>query len=303
MIKDFEHLSQESFEKISKIKGVQKILYVCDNEKCKKEFLREWKNIRIHFNRNLCNDCRSQETRIKQSNSAIKRFKDPNERLKLSRGVKKRFEDPNEGLKISITKKEKAKDPEFKRKASKTALLLWQRKEFREKRLKIIKEYCSQPKVREKFSKFQKHLWNNEDYRQRMIPIVTKNRLYKEEMNKEEKIVFEIVKNFGFEFCGNGRNVKQIAGFCPDFINENKKLIIEFNGCYWHRCKKCFPRRFEGKTFTSRDLAKLHAYPRMGYRVLFLWEHDLINDTIKQKISEFVNNPNYKSKIMDDTID
>ena len=51
-----------------------------------------------------------------------------------------------------------------------------------------------------------------------------------------------------------------VKGFYPDFINENKKIIIEVDGVYWHS----LPCNIK------RDKQKNYVYKSNGYKVLRL---------------------------------
>jgi very-short-patch-repair endonuclease len=93
--------------------------------------------------------------------------------------------------------------------------------------------------------------------------------------NKTEKLLENLINQTvsGFSFVGDGKKI--ISGRCPDFINEEKKLIIELFGDYWHKPEEVEPRI---KLFESQ-----------GYRTLIIWEHELENlDFLKRKIQDFV---------------
>lgn len=241
-------------------------------------------------------------SRLKLSIAAKKKFDNPLERLKTSRGSRKRFEDPKERDKISIAQKIRYEDPETRKKNSDAIKLAWAiDPKYREQHKKSLIKYYSNPKNREKSSKIHKLLWQNDKFRKRMIPIVIKNRLISTVMNKKEQKLLTLLEAYNFKFNGNGNNIKTVASFCPDFINDEKKLIIELNGCHWHRCRKCYPDKFKHQNFCRRDLAKLHAYPREGYRILFIWEHELRDDLEKlnQKIENFINDSQYPTRLQD----
>lgn len=61
-----------------------------------------------------------------------------------------------------------------------------------------------------------------------------------------------------------------------------KPLIVEYNGCPWHGCPKCF-RHTDSLSIGGVRMDKLywetldraHALERLGNEVQVLWEHDL----------------------------
>jgi len=344
MIKGFEDNPSITIEdvinKFGKIGGKTDIACACD--RCKKEFVKQWRSLRAEINTNLCNNCvqarrfesfserqrqssamklhykepknrekisnglndyysTCADSRLKLSIAAKKRFEDPLEREKVSKNVKKRFEDIEERRKISIAQIDRYKNPEVVKKNSDAIKLAWKNPEYRKRHRRALKEYFSNPDARKKSSEIHKLLWQNEEYRTKMLPIVSKNRIVSGVLNKKEAKILSMLKTYNFEFTGGGASALQIAGFYPDFVNIDKKLIIEFNGCHWHKCRQCYPDKFNGQSFTSRDLAKLHAYPREGFRVLFIWEHELRSNAkkLKQKIESFIKDPNYPTKLQD----
>lgn len=58
-----------------------------------------------------------------------------------------------------------------------------------------------------------------------------------------------------------------------DFYIPSKKLIIECDGCYWHKCSTCHPLR--ATTKSTRDAIKTKKFRALGYTVLRFWEHDI----------------------------
>lgn len=67
------------------------------------------------------------------------------------------------------------------------------------------------------------------------------------------------------------------------FVHPPKKIVFEFQGCYWHGCPKCFPNRDEkhptnhNKTMQQlydQTLAKNQYLRDEGYIVIEIWECD-----------------------------
>ncbi len=97
--------------------------------------------------------------------------------------------------------------------------------------------------------------------------------------NKPEKIIEDLMKmrDLPYIFVGNGKFA--IETFNPDFINCNgQKKIIELFGDYWHNLPK----------IKERDIRRLIAYSKYGYKTLIIWEHELKDmESVENRIKEF----------------
>jgi len=71
----------------------------------------------------------------------------------------------------------------------------------------------------------------------------------------------------------------------PDFINYRKKIVIFVDGCFWHKCPKCFKLPETNKEFWKkkinnnfqRDKEITLNYKSLGWMVVRIWEHELKN--------------------------
>lgn len=78
----------------------------------------------------------------------------------------------------------------------------------------------------------------------------------------------------------------------PDFINYQKKIVIFVDGCFWHKCPRCFKLPKTNKKFwkdkinenVKRDKEITLNYKNSGWNVFRIWEHD-----IKTKNLGFIN--------------
>lgn len=85
--------------------------------------------------------------------------------------------------------------------------------------------------------------------------------------------------NIPLIFVGTGKYI--IDGFCPDFINEDKKIIVEIFGDYWH----CQP------DIRARDRWRFITYKRHGWRSVMLWASELDDeDRVIHKLSSVLDN-------------
>lgn len=91
--------------------------------------------------------------------------------------------------------------------------------------------------------------------------------------NRQEKEFLSILqREFGdrYKFVGDG--TVRIGYYSPDFIDEESKKIIEYNGCWWHGCETCFPDKTAQRL---RDKDRIRVYEEAGYKVKQIWSHEL----------------------------
>lgn len=168
---------------------------------------------------------------------------------------------------------------------------------LREEHIKRLLKWVKTDEHRENVSQNSKKMWKNmtpekrevrrrkviETYRN--IPIKKREeRLrkmrekFQAKPNAPERFLIPILEPFGFRYSGNGGFfVSTKNRICiPDFVNENEKLIVEFDGVYWH-------------TF-AKDMERNKIYNTKGYRILSFNEKDVLlgKKHICRLISEFV---------------
>ena len=74
-----------------------------------------------------------------------------------------------------------------------------------------------------------------------------------------------------FTFVGDGKFF--IGSRCPDWINEERKIIIEFFGAYWHN--------------PEDEIEKINYYKKYGWQTLVIWDYEK-KDKILTKIKRFL---------------
>lgn len=70
----------------------------------------------------------------------------------------------------------------------------------------------------------------------------------------------------------------------PDFVFREEKLVVFIDGCFWHRCPKHSSIPKQNADFwlqklelnVARDIATTAAFKKKGWRVMRVWEHDLL---------------------------
>ncbi len=70
--------------------------------------------------------------------------------------------------------------------------------------------------------------------------------------------------------------------YISDFAIPSARLIIECDGCYWHRCLDCYPA-MQDKQKDIKDHAREEYFKKKGWRIVRIWEHDINKDFEKVK--------------------
>lgn len=122
-----------------------------------------------------------------------------------------------------------------------------------------------------KISKTSKNNWKNPDYARKQFEKM------KIRPTKPEKILIKIIKenNINLKYVGDGKFwIRQGENiFNPDFINTEKKIIVEVFGNYWHNLP-------ENKV---KDARRLGLYKEKGYKTIVIWEKELIQKEMLSK--------------------
>ena len=114
-------------------------------------------------------------------------------------------------------------------------------------------------------------------------------------MNKKslpEKKIYKFLQSINENFASQ---IKNLPGK-PDFLIENKKLILNINGCYWHN-HGCVHSRIPEKNTNywlsvfeknkARDYENTKKLKDLGYKIINIWEC-VLNDE-KAKVRTFKN--------------
>lgn len=113
---------------------------------------------------------------------------------------------------------------------------------------------------------------------------------------KPEKIVekYIIENSLAYKYTGDGKVWIKIENIRinPDFVNINhKKEFIEVLGCFWHGCPKCnlslnekSKRNKSILRAIKKDKLKQRLFKKYGYKVTYIWEHEIKDGSFIQKI-------------------
>jgi very-short-patch-repair endonuclease len=207
-------------------------------------------------------NARSVEGRLIRSNN-MKRFARSVEgRLIRSNNMKMLNKSPEMSIRISHRNKE-----------------LWSNDEHRKNRTKNIRIATNLPENKEKRRQNTLKQWQNPAFSDKVLKTLRNNYLEgTSSPNKAEKKLLSLLKEIdkNWTFVGNGTKI--IANKSPDFVNENKKLIIEFLGTHWHKNETDNDRKSRANLFKD-----------VGYNTLYIWDTAFKRqDELRLKIKEFV---------------
>lgn len=69
----------------------------------------------------------------------------------------------------------------------------------------------------------------------------------------------------------------------PDIVFPKRRIAVFIDGCFWHKCPKCFPRLSTAKKYwvkkiqsnIDRDKRINKKLRAMGWKTLRIWEHEI----------------------------
>lgn len=100
--------------------------------------------------------------------------------------------------------------------------------------------------------------------------------IYKSKGHKE---IMEILSNMGYKI----KDEFVVCGRPFDVYVEDKNLLIEFNGTFWHRDPR-FYKEEEGRIYWNKDKEKIDSAVKSGYDVKTIWQYDWENCNDKKKL-------------------
>ena len=120
--------------------------------------------------------------------------------------------------------------------------------------------------------------------------------------SKQEKEFIDMVRSLGYDVSRHAllyeENGKKKHLF-PDGIIEDKKIIIEYNGSFWHadpkrgyKSDEIVHHKTTAKEIWDRDFKKIKAYEKNGYKVFTVWSDDFLKNKKNsiEKFKKFINN-------------
>lgn len=118
--------------------------------------------------------------------------------------------------------------------------------------------------------------------------------LVKNKDTKPEMIVRRLVHRMGYRYRLHD---KSLPGK-PDLVFQGKKKVVFVHGCFWHRheCRlgripksrvDFWIRKLEANRL--RDIANLAKLSNMGWQTLVIWECEIGESVLENKIKMFLN--------------
>jgi DNA mismatch endonuclease (patch repair protein) len=110
-----------------------------------------------------------------------------------------------------------------------------------------------------------------------------------------EMLVRRLIHGLGYRYR---LHAKDLPG-TPDLVFRSRKKVIFIHGCFWHQHADCREGRVPSSRQSywmaklarnkERDRERLHTLTGMGWKVLVLWECQLVNRAaLERKISVFL---------------
>jgi DNA mismatch endonuclease (patch repair protein) len=148
--------------------------------------------------------------------------------------------------------------------------------------------YKPKKEVLEKSRIAMKKIWENPISREKML------KAQRKAPNKSDQILIDCINKNHLPYKYTGNRAFWIGRFNPDFINtNNKKILIEKEGCFYHNCPVCYLNGIKNlklqervKQSKLRDKLRDKTYIKNGWKIIKIWEHELNNlDLVIKKIN------------------
>lgn len=144
------------------------------------------------------------------------------------------------------------------------------------------KEKWKDPEFHKKMCVIRKETWTDENFKRLQLEKMmggSENR-----PTKPEKQLISLFENLSLPFEYTGDCSFFVGNINPDFIDHIRKVVIEFQGCYWHGCKECSPDSKMENTFPRRRII----FKKYGHSSIEIWEHELKDiDVLSKKLLVF----------------
>lgn|SRR3989338_4646453 len=99
--------------------------------------------------------------------------------------------------------------------------------------------------------------------------------------------------NLGYRYSLKYRFKEQ--NFIPDIVMVSRKTCIFVDGCFWHKCPKCYKEPLSNRKYwvpkmirnSNRDKMQGRYLKKNGWKVIRIWEHQ-INDNLDETVEMVV---------------
>lgn len=105
---------------------------------------------------------------------------------------------------------------------------------------------------------------------------------------KPELVLRKMLLKLGYK--GFRRNYKLFGK--PDLVFVKRRVVLFVDGCFWHKCPKCFKTPETNKSFwktkidanVKRDKVVNKQLKELGWEVIRIWEHEIENKKLTSRI-------------------
>lgn len=204
--------------------------------------------------------------------------------------------------KCKDTTKKLWENEEYRNKVITNATGLKRSSEFKELQKKHAIEQFKDNKQKEIRSISMSNSWKNGSIVYNRQDSINESKQEKEFVNLVESLGYNVSHN-PFLFNENGKKRHMF----PDGVIENKKIIIEYNGSFWHADPKrgykstdVIHHGITAKEIWDRDLEKIKTYEKYGYKVFVLWSDEFLKNKEQclEQFKKFINHDRNKREIL-----
>jgi hypothetical protein len=231
-------------------------------------------------------------------------------RAKLSASTTKNWQNQDYQKHISETSKAVGATPQVRAKRSATAKALQLNTDFRNKSASAIKTAMAHEDVRQKISKNNKTRWLDPIYRSHMIKVLDKARAaalidpaIKQKLavaraaqlgrlSSIQKMLYAFLDDLNIVYLKEGPKTR-LGYYVFDclVVHNNKKILIECQGDYWHSLDDAIKNDKSKFTYISRYFPE--------YEIMYVWEHefyckDRVLDRLKLKLGINIETKEFK---------
>jgi DNA mismatch endonuclease (patch repair protein) len=78
----------------------------------------------------------------------------------------------------------------------------------------------------------------------------------------------------------------------PDILLTGSKTVVFINGCFWHKCPRCYRQPKSNQDYwiakiaknVSRDKKNYKLLKKIGYKLIKIWTHELKHESWQKKL-------------------
>lgn len=187
--------------------------------------------------------------------------------------------------KCKIASENKWKDSEYREHVLTSVTGLKRSEQFKKEQSERVKQQMKDPNQRKLRSIAMKKSWENGNIV--FTPHISIN------SSKQEKEFFNILKQYinvkqkhVIKYINN--ETKRKRHLFPDGYLEDKNLIIEFHGSFWHADKRLYPdedtivhHNISAGEIRKNNINRKKLYENLGYNYIEIWSYDFLKDKEK----------------------